>query len=135
MFLNSFCYLLCILGIYLNFLLFNESVLHYLSAMCVTMMVFCVCVNDPVHLLYSCIYISACGKAVMNFDSSWGFPFYHLHWSVMVLSVAVNFFFTQSSTQYFFCKLQFYTVKSTVCSLDDFTVFFFYKIILATKLY
>ncbi len=30
--------------------------------MCATMMVFCVCINDSVHLLY----ISVCGKAVCN---------------------------------------------------------------------
>ncbi len=44
------------LGFMLYLLLFNESLLHYLSIMCVTMMVFCVCMNDSVHLLYISIY-------------------------------------------------------------------------------
>ncbi len=30
----------------------NECLLHYYSFMCVTVMVFSVCVNDCVHLLY-----------------------------------------------------------------------------------
>ncbi len=42
----ALCYIFC----------FNESLLHYLSIMCVTMMVFCVCMNDSVHLLYISIY-------------------------------------------------------------------------------
>ncbi len=32
----------------------NECLLHYFSFKCVTMMVFTVCVNDTVHLLYIC---------------------------------------------------------------------------------
>ncbi len=40
---------------YIN-MLFNESLLHYLSIMCVTMMVFSVCMNNSVHLLYISIY-------------------------------------------------------------------------------
>ncbi len=38
------------LGFMLHLLLFNESLLHYLSIMCVIMMMFSVCVNDSVHL-------------------------------------------------------------------------------------
>ncbi len=41
----------------LHLLSFNESLLHYLSIMCVTMMVFCVCMNDSGHLLYIYWYI------------------------------------------------------------------------------
>ncbi len=44
------------LGFMLHILLFNERLLHYLSIMCVTMMVFCVCMNDSVHLLYISLY-------------------------------------------------------------------------------
>ncbi len=43
------------LGFMLHLLLFNESLLHYLSIMCVTMMVFCVCMNA-----------SACGEATCD---------------------------------------------------------------------
>ncbi len=44
------------LAIMLDHLLFNESLLHYLSIMCVTMIVCCVCMNESVHLLYISIY-------------------------------------------------------------------------------
>ncbi len=44
------------MGIMLDHLLFNESLLHYLSIICVTMIVFCVCMNESVHLLYLSIY-------------------------------------------------------------------------------
>ncbi len=40
----------------LHLLLFHESLLHYWSIMCVTVMVFCVCMNDSVHILYIGIY-------------------------------------------------------------------------------
>ncbi len=46
------------LGFMLHLLLFNESVLHYLSIMCVIMMVFSVCVNDSVQLQYINIYFT-----------------------------------------------------------------------------
>ncbi len=49
--------------------------------MCVTMMVFCVCMNDSVHLLYNSIFPLLVAKLlVMSFDSSCGFLFYHLHY-------------------------------------------------------
>ncbi len=44
----------------LHLLLFNESFGHYLSIICVTIMVFYVWMNDAVHLLY---ITSACGEA------------------------------------------------------------------------
>ncbi len=44
------------LGFVLHLLLFHESLLHYWSIMCVTVMVFCVCMNDSVHILYIGIY-------------------------------------------------------------------------------
>jgi len=33
-------------------MLLNQSLLHYFNVTCVTKMVFCVCVNDTVHLIY-----------------------------------------------------------------------------------
>ncbi len=42
----------------LHLMLLNEYLLHYFSFMCVTMMVFSVCVNDTVHLLYMLMFKS-----------------------------------------------------------------------------
>ncbi len=55
------------LGFMLHLLLFNESVLHYSNIMCVTVMVFSVCMNDSI---YQYILL-----LVMHFDSSCGFLF------------------------------------------------------------
>ncbi len=64
----------------LPLLLFNESLLHYLSIMCITMIVFCVCMNYSEHLLYISIYFLWRSYLVMSFDSSYGFLFYHLNY-------------------------------------------------------
>ncbi len=55
-FFYHFCYQLLHLGFMLHLLLFNESLLQYLSTMRVTMIVFCVCVNHSVHRLNIGIY-------------------------------------------------------------------------------
>ncbi len=57
----------------LHLLSFNESVLHYLSIMCVTMKVFCVCMNDSGHLLYILVYTSACDSSCVAFSFTTGF--------------------------------------------------------------
>ncbi len=60
MFLIGFVISYVHLDFMLHLLLFNESLLHYLSIMCVIMMVFSVCVNDSVQLLYISIYFTFC---------------------------------------------------------------------------
>ncbi len=42
----------------LHLMLLNECLLHYFSFMCVTMMVFSVCLYDTVHLLFMFIFKS-----------------------------------------------------------------------------
>ncbi len=55
------------LGFMLHLLLFNESLLHYLSIMCVTIVVFCVCMNDSCAPSNISIYsTSACGEATCD---------------------------------------------------------------------
>ncbi len=44
------------------------------------MMVFCVCMNDCVHLLYISILLLVAKLLVMSFHSLCGFLFYHLHY-------------------------------------------------------
>ncbi len=57
-------------------LLFNESLLHYLSIMRVPMMVFCVCMNDSAHLLYISVYFCLWRSCL---------------WWVLILHVAFSF--------------------------------------------
>ncbi len=66
-----------------HLLLFNESLLHYLSITCVTMMVFCVRMNDFVHLLYIIIYFYFGEATCYEHDSACGFLFYHFHFMVV----------------------------------------------------
>ncbi len=122
----------------LHLLLFNESLLHYLSIMCVTMMFFCVCMNDSVHLLY----ISLVAKLlVMSFDSSCGFLFYHLRYyggcqyvkkQILIAVYVVEF--SGLHSDFFVFKLQFilffFTVLFCKC-VYSFSVVFT-KITLAT---
>ncbi len=99
----------------LHLLLFNESLLHYLSTMCVIMMVFSVCINDSVQLLYINIYFC------LSFDSSC--LFYLLHYydgcqyvkGTKQILIAVRVVeFTGLHSNFLVCKLQFYTINFTV---------------------
>ncbi len=57
----------------LHLLLFNESLLHYLSIMCVIMMVFSVCMNDSVHLLYINILLLLVAKLALILHVAFSF--------------------------------------------------------------
>ncbi len=104
----------------LHLLLFNESSLHYLSIMCVTMMVFCVCVNAP--SIYCYILLLVVKLLVKSFHSSCGFLFYHLHYyggcqnvkkQILIAVCVVEF--SGLHSDFPVCKLQF-------CSVNVFTV-------------
>ncbi len=50
----------------LHLMLLNECLLHYFSFMCVTLLVFSVCVNNIVHLYILVFSFSTFGKADQN---------------------------------------------------------------------
>ncbi len=65
--LKVFSHPLCSLELYVTSDAVKLQLLHYFSLMCVTMLVFSVCVKDTVHLLYMSVFpFSACGKAVCD---------------------------------------------------------------------
>ncbi len=70
----------------------------------------------------------------MSFDSSCGFLFYHLHYyggcqyvkgtkQILIAMCVVEI--TGLHSNFLVCKLQFYTVNFTVCSVNVFTVFLY----------
>ncbi len=58
MFLLSFSYQLCLLGLYVTSNVVKLMFIAYFSLMSLTMMVFSACVNDTVHLLYMLLFKS-----------------------------------------------------------------------------
>ncbi len=58
MFLLSFSYQLCLLGLYVTSNVVKLMFIAYFSLMSVTMMVISVCVKDTVHLLYMLLFKS-----------------------------------------------------------------------------
>ncbi len=107
------------MGIMLDHL-FNESLLHYLSIMCVTMIVFCVCMNDYVHLLSQYILLLMAKLLVMSFGSSCGslFPF-ALLWCCQYVKgtkqilIAQCVEFSRLHSDFIVCEFQMYTVHFT----------------------
>ncbi len=71
MFLLSFSYQLCLLGLYVTSNVVKLMFIAYFSLLSLTMMVFSACVNNTVHLL--CI-ASEAGKILIQQP-------YHQHWS------------------------------------------------------
>ncbi len=72
---------------------------------------------------------------VMSFDSSCGFLFYLLHYyggcqyvkgTKQILIAVCVVEFTGLHSNFLVCKLQFYTVNCTVCSVNVFTVFLYF---------
>ncbi len=59
MFLLSFSYQLCLLGLYVTSNVVKLMFIAYFSLMSLTMMVFSACVNDTVHLIYIYYYLKA----------------------------------------------------------------------------